>query len=343
MYRITDRAHTDAILNAVARGIPVRLITEPDQYRDITRMWDAWNVDRLYMGGVQMKMRAHAGLNHQKSVILHDQDGVTAGDQTTVIFGSSNWTSPSANGQVEHNIFTKKPDIVDWFNEQFERKWNNTGGVVENADFVPLPPDAPKNADAGQRRHRPGHHRHVEVVRRPMGTPLRSLLRHGLGVHQSAGVHQSRRRPDQEDRDVAVHLRGAGHADPGHDLLLEGRRQDDGAEDEDERRIHLHDRRRCPAAAANRRRGNRALCVEGTGQGRKLAGRVGLDGRRRREDPQSESWRRQDHDGQRQAPASYFELPFYAEAGRAYRLWLRGKADSNSWANDSVFIQFTNS
>ena len=41
------------------------------------------------------------------------------------------------------------------------------------------------------------------------------------------------------------------------------------------------------------------------------------------------------------APTHYFEVTFNAEAGRAYRLWIRGKADANYWANDSVFIQFT--
>ena len=42
-------------------------------------------------------------------------------------------------------------------------------------------------------------------------------------------------------------------------------------------------------------------------------------------------------------PANYFELTFNAETGRGYRLWIRGKADGNNWANDSVFVQFTNS
>src|SRR5918999_695982 len=42
-------------------------------------------------------------------------------------------------------MFTKDPGIAEWFITQFERKWNNTGGIVENVDFVPLPPDAPKN------------------------------------------------------------------------------------------------------------------------------------------------------------------------------------------------------
>jgi hypothetical protein len=43
------------------------------------------------------------------------------------------------------------------------------------------------------------------------------------------------------------------------------------------------------------------------------------------------------------APADYFELPFTAEAGRAYRLWVRGRADRDYWGNDSVYIQFSGS
>jgi phosphatidylserine/phosphatidylglycerophosphate/cardiolipin synthase-like enzyme len=145
MYRITDRAHADSMLAAVSRGVPVRLITEPEQYRDPSRMWHAWNVDRLYAGGVQIRQRAHQGLNHQKSVIVYDQNAAMPGDQSMVIFGSSNWTSPSASGQVEHNIFTTKPALTSWFINQFERKWNNSGGILENVDFAPLPPDAPAN------------------------------------------------------------------------------------------------------------------------------------------------------------------------------------------------------
>ncbi len=41
------------------------------------------------------------------------------------------------------------------------------------------------------------------------------------------------------------------------------------------------------------------------------------------------------------APANYFELAFFAQANVAYRLWLRGKADGDHWANDSVFVQFS--
>ena len=134
MYRITNQRYTDAIIAAVNRGVPVRLIHEQDEYRNASRQWDAWNVDRLYMAGVQIKQRnpQRMGLNHEKSVMLYGQ-GMT-------IFGSSNWTGPSSNYQDEHNYFTTKPWFFNWFVNHFERKWN---AASEFVDFVPLPPTEP--------------------------------------------------------------------------------------------------------------------------------------------------------------------------------------------------------
>lgn len=43
----------------------------------------------------------------------------------------------------------------------------------------------------------------------------------------------------------------------------------------------------------------------------------------------------------RSAPSSYFELRFKADPSRVYSLWIRAKADGNSWKNDSVFVQFS--
>ena len=132
MYRITNGRYTDATLAAVSRSIPVRLIHEPNEYRNPARQWDSWNVDRMFMGGVQVKMRKHLGLNHEKVVLLYSP-GMT-------IFGSSNWTGPSSNFQEEHNYFTVKPWFFKWFVDHFERKWNSS---TENQAFVPLPPDQP--------------------------------------------------------------------------------------------------------------------------------------------------------------------------------------------------------
>jgi phosphatidylserine/phosphatidylglycerophosphate/cardiolipin synthase-like enzyme len=139
MYRVTDPTICDALIRAVARGIPVRLLTEPDEYRfDSSRigaeLTGPYNVDRMYAAGVQIRMRKHLGLTHQKSVQLYGR-GLT-------IFGSSNWAWPSFNYQEEHNYFTNKQWFFQWFADQFNRKWNS---ATEYQPFVPLPPTAPLN------------------------------------------------------------------------------------------------------------------------------------------------------------------------------------------------------
>jgi hypothetical protein len=135
IYRITDQRHTNSIIDAVQRRhIPVRLITEPQQYRDPKRLWHSWNIDRLYMAGVQIRNRTHAGLNHQKLTLYYSK-GIS-------VIGSSNWTSPSDNSQDEHNYFTNKAWMFNWLVNHFERKWNNSTGVSETGPFTPLPPDA---------------------------------------------------------------------------------------------------------------------------------------------------------------------------------------------------------
>jgi PLD-like domain len=139
MYRLTDTSICDALIRAVARGVPVRLLTEPNEYRfDASRVGSeftgAYNIDRMYAAGVQIRMRKHLGLTHQKSVSLYGQ-GLT-------IFGSSNWSWQSFNYQEEHNYFTNKAWFFQWFANQFNRKWSST---TEYQPFVPLAPAAPVN------------------------------------------------------------------------------------------------------------------------------------------------------------------------------------------------------
>jgi phosphatidylserine/phosphatidylglycerophosphate/cardiolipin synthase-like enzyme len=135
IYRITDARHTDALIAARQRGVPVRIITEPQQYRDPKRLWHSWNVDRLYMAGARIRIRKHAGWLHGKFTLLRSQ--------RMTIFGSSNWTSPSASSQLEHNIFTADAAFHTYFSNLFERKWSNATGNAETTAFVPLAPDTP--------------------------------------------------------------------------------------------------------------------------------------------------------------------------------------------------------
>jgi phosphatidylserine/phosphatidylglycerophosphate/cardiolipin synthase-like enzyme/regulation of enolase protein 1 (concanavalin A-like superfamily) len=138
MFRITDQRHTNAIISAfTTRHVAVRMIVDPGEYRNASRLWDAWNVDRLYAAGIPIRITVHQGENHGKLMLLYSQD--------MTIFGSSNWSSPSANSQHEHNYFTVKSNIFTWFVNQFERKWNNTNpvGAAETGPFTPKPPDKP--------------------------------------------------------------------------------------------------------------------------------------------------------------------------------------------------------
>jgi phosphatidylserine/phosphatidylglycerophosphate/cardiolipin synthase-like enzyme len=126
------------MIAARARGVSVRLITDLTEYRDASRLWHAWNVDRMWAAGIPIRVPAHAGINHQKSVILRGQ--------RSVIFGSSNWTSPSDRSQQEHNFFTNRSWMYDWFLRQYARKWNSSNpiGAAETKAFTPRPPDVAK-------------------------------------------------------------------------------------------------------------------------------------------------------------------------------------------------------
>ena len=132
IYKITDMTHADAMIRAVKRGVPVRLITEPTRYRSKDNVWQAYNLDRMYAAGVKIRERAHLGFLHQKTALLYSQ--------TRTIFGSSNWTIASDKSQYEHNYFATDPAFFDWFRGVFVRKWASSS---ETRAFVPLPPDPP--------------------------------------------------------------------------------------------------------------------------------------------------------------------------------------------------------
>jgi len=341
MYRITDRAHTDAILADVQRGIPVRLITEPEQYRLVSRMWHAWNVDRLYVGGVQIKHRAHAGLNHQKSVILYDQNATQPGDQSMVIFGSSNWTSPSASGQVEHNLFTSKPDIVTWYVNQFERKWNNTGGITENTDFVPLPPDAPINPVPAVGTTGVS----TTVTLKWFGGPWAHLYDLYLDTNAAftnptifTNLAESSAKTEDSIFSYVVPM-----------TLVQGTTyywkvvgKTMALQTKTSQVWNFTTQGVAPPPPPT-----------GTAEIVLYAGKAPLKVGAYQVEPDSTAAggvkMRNPNLGAAKVttasatPASYFETTFYAEAGRGYHLWIRGKADSNNWANDSVFVQFNNS
>ena len=148
MFRITSAKGPDELIRRRQAGVPVRLITDYDQYRNKTYMWHSYNIDRMYLAGISIKWKDNTISDqdmHQKSVVLHGLG--------KAIFGSSNWTSSSSDTQREHNYFSP-PDkywMVTWFINQFERKWNNLrpdGSPIGQAvykDYVLGWPETPVN------------------------------------------------------------------------------------------------------------------------------------------------------------------------------------------------------
>ena len=137
MFRITNAAITDATIAAFNRGVPVRLIVDSSEYSNPARVWDRYNVDRLFAAGVPLKITRHGGENHQKSLLFYGQ--------SLAVWGSSNWSSNSFNVQQEHNFFSTaavKPWFFDWFVNQFERRWNSP---QEYRAFIPIGPGSPVN------------------------------------------------------------------------------------------------------------------------------------------------------------------------------------------------------
>jgi phosphatidylserine/phosphatidylglycerophosphate/cardiolipin synthase-like enzyme len=327
MYRITDRAHTDAMIRALQRGVPVRLITEPEQYRDRSRYWHAWNVDRLYAAGAQIRHRAHGGLMHQKSVVLKAQ-GLT-------IFGSSNWTSPSSSSQEEHNYFTYKPEFFVWFGDQFERKWINRTGHLETAPFQPLPPDRPDNVapwhgavvegTAVTLQWNAGIWAHLYDVY--FGTePDPPLVAVNLELGPSTSAKNDRTYTITQLapgttyywRIVAKTMALEAAAGPVSSFSTEGAPATSGAPE-----IVLY------AAHAPAIHGSWIVETDGAAAG---GARVTDPdaGRAKVTEPAA-------------APVDYFDLTFQAVAGTAYHLWLRGRADRDFYGNDSVHVQFSGS
>ena len=145
MYRVNYAKEVDALIRAAARGVRERLYFDPTEYANPLRPGNKKQVDRLvaaaarYPGTIETRMRAHKGLNHQKTVWLHAQ--------RIVIFGTSNWSSASDDNQLEANIFADDDFLFDELQQIFERKWTNGSPhhAIETKPFKTpvLPPPSP--------------------------------------------------------------------------------------------------------------------------------------------------------------------------------------------------------
>jgi hypothetical protein len=327
IYRIGDTRHTDEIVAAIQRGVPIRIILEPSQYRNTVRYTHSAHADRIYAAVAargepwRVRHRRHLGENHQKLTLLRDQ--------RMAIFGSQNWTTTS--GQYEHNYFTTKQWMYDWYRDQFERKFNSD---TETEPFVPLPPAAPsyRSPSTGSQvepsevtlRWYAGlfAHKYDVYFGTSSNPPLvaSDLL---LGPSDTSSDYISYTvgdlAPDTTYYWKVVSKTMANVSSPSGGVwnFRTGAAPQPGAGD-----VVLW------AARASTVHGNWTVTPESTAAG---GGRLGTANAGVKVSSPLAS------------PAHYFEMSFTAAAGVPYRLWLRGRASSNSWASDSAFVQFSDS
>ena len=207
MYKITDPVAPDAMIRAVKRGVPVRIIVEPDRYRNPANTWQAYYLDKMWAAGVQIRNRKHLGFLHQKTALLYSQ--------TRTIFGSSNWSTASSKTQYEHNYFATDSVFFNWFRQVFIRKWAST----DRDDRVRAA--AARRAGlrrAGEHRGRADGHGRVVMETRALGAHGRRLSRH---VVIAGAVSQERQRHAWRDQEVDSHRPAARRI-----VLLEDRVED---------------------------------------------------------------------------------------------------------------------
>ncbi len=133
VYRLTVPVITDALVRKLQAGIPVRLMIEPEQYRnpDFPEYWlTGSRIDQLWRAGAQIQRRTHQGLTHMK-VLLTSALGM---------HGSSNFT---ANWERDHNFFFEvgtRPALHAQLQTRFNQMWADAANYTT---FQPLPPSAP--------------------------------------------------------------------------------------------------------------------------------------------------------------------------------------------------------
>ena len=110
VFTITDDRITNAILNAHARGLAVRIITDDYKSHDLGS-----EIDRLRAAGIPCKMDVgNAAHMHHKFAVF---------DRKRLMTGSFNWTRSASEQNEENLIVTPDPALVEAFLARFEWLW----------------------------------------------------------------------------------------------------------------------------------------------------------------------------------------------------------------------------
>lgn len=109
VFTITDNRLTDEITAAHQRGVKIRIISDDDKSED--RGSDVEIFTKL-----NIPVALDDGPDH-----MHHKFAIA--DRRKLLNGSYNWTRSAANHNHENIIITTTPELIESFQEEFEKLW----------------------------------------------------------------------------------------------------------------------------------------------------------------------------------------------------------------------------
>ncbi len=111
VYHLTSFDLADALVDAQARNVRVRLITDREKLQDPTRA-----IQILRRSGIPIRALGvpSVSLMHNKFAIFDDR---------LVATGSYNWTNPAERVNYENLVIFNEPDTVARFTREFTKLW----------------------------------------------------------------------------------------------------------------------------------------------------------------------------------------------------------------------------
>jgi phosphatidylserine/phosphatidylglycerophosphate/cardiolipin synthase-like enzyme len=120
MYQLTSRELSNALAQAVRRGVTVRVFLDGENAEEYYS-----KTDFLKKNGVFVKLEKGEGLMHNKFCVI---------DTKTVITGSYNWTVSADLKNDENVIIIESDKIANIYRKQFDKYWQ--GSYPDNAFYT---------------------------------------------------------------------------------------------------------------------------------------------------------------------------------------------------------------
>lgn len=113
LYRITNPRLARALGRAQDRGIRVRMLVDRNKYQATAVTREILAENSLSFQAIYGRKKKGSKLHHKFAVL----------DRQIVLTGSYNWTVDSEEKNFDHMLILRDPDLVDAYQQEFERLW----------------------------------------------------------------------------------------------------------------------------------------------------------------------------------------------------------------------------